>query len=51
MTDVINNKDFSFTGKRLAYKIGVSTQDIFFAKKIYDYILKADKKLEQKFWV
>lgn len=51
MTDVINNKDFSITGKRLAYNIGVSTQDIFFAKKIYDYILKADKKLEQKFWV
>ena len=53
MTDVLNNSSFSRNDSEriLAYNIGVSTQDIFFAKKIYDKISDEETLLNTKFWV
>ncbi len=53
MTDVLNDSSFSRNDSEriLAYNIGVSTQDIFFAKKIYDKISDEETLLNTKFWV
>ena len=53
MTDVLNNEKFirNDSERLLAYNIGVSTQDIFFASKIYQMIESKEEILEQKFWV
>lgn len=54
MTDVMNNIKSgreNDTQRILAYNIGISIQDVFFASKIYDLIIKRDEILTEKFWV
>lgn len=56
MTDVLNQDkifiDTDRSKKRyIAYNVGISIQDIFFAKKIFDLIKEKDSLLEKKFWV
>ena len=54
MTDVLNhNKSGRDTEEQrlLAYNIGISLQDVYFASKIYDLIAKRDEILTEKFWV
>ena len=54
MTDVLNgNKSGrdSQEQRLLAYNIGISIQDVYFASKIFDLIEKRDEILTKKFWV
>ena len=53
MTDILNDENFVRNdGDRiLAYNIGISIQDIFFASKIFDMVEEQDDKLQDKFWV
>ena len=58
MSDVLNKKSIGRLNQEeriIAYNIGISIEDIYFAKKIYDLIdNKTDvmlKELKDKFWV
>ena len=53
MTDVLNDESFIRNDKDriLAYNIGISLQDIFFATKIYELFLSQDSELNEKFWI
>lgn len=54
MTDVLNKTKTgrdNDSQRLLAYNVGISLQDIFFASKIYDLIQKRDRILQEKFWV
>lgn len=54
MTDVFTGKSpgRTFDDERiLAYNIGISVQDIYFALKIYNKFLEREKVKENKFWV
>lgn len=53
MTEVLNDTSFvrSPNDRILAYNIGISVQDIYFASKIFDLISANDNELKNKFWV
>lgn len=54
MTDVFTGKSTgrTFDDERiLAYNIGISVQDIYFALQIYNKFLEREKVKENKFWV
>ena len=53
MTDVLNNPNFIRNDKEriIAYNVGISVQDIYFAKKIYDKKCSQDEQFNKKFWV
>lgn len=53
MTEVLNNKDFirNEDERLLAYNIGISVQDVYFASKILDCINTKTNQINQKFWI
>ena len=51
MTDILNRSQPVPIGRKLAYNVGVSSQDIFFAERIYAILREKDSLLNKKFWV
>lgn len=54
LSDVLTGKDKgreNSSERILAYNIGISVQDIYFASKIYDMIAEQDLSFNTKFWV
>ena len=53
LTDVLNDKNFKRNDedRLLAYNIGISLQDVFFASKIFDVFSNKLASNDEKFWV